>query len=666
MFFLKNFFCNYGNTILFTEQGLIRSRRKVLFFFSVSFYLIIPFALPALDIENQSAKLSSALIYADAGLWDKAFDAIGVHADENSQNLIEWLKLRSGEGSVTSYIKFIDSNPHWPGMQLLRQKAERKIYHEFSINKVKIHKDIFRIFLDNRPQTGEGLMLLAELNSKFGQEESINKVMSEQWLSVEFSDSCLIVFLKKFVNKHELNINKRIEELLWNGKLSSVEQLVKFSSFKLSQTQKVRLRLQKQEKGVDVALSQLTKEQITQPGVILDRFRFRLKKNLIDSASKFIITNSKRGKKTLGRPDNWARHRLRLVKDNLSKARYSDAYEIASQHYLSLKHDNYMQLEWLAGFIAYQYLGNYKLALIHFQNSLKVAVSPETRAKINFFIGKVFLSIEEKNLADEAFFAASKYFDTVHGQLAHEILKKTEPELKIFKIENNFQFNPVIMLDTVQIGFLLSYAGRIVLGDWFLQHSINSLTRSEKINLLESLNRTGHHLSVISIMNDHESLRYENILWGYPIPYYWKTNDIHNDALYLAVAREESKFYLGSKSSTNAQGLMQLMPRTAQMMSQEVGLPYLPKRLRSDWQYNLTLGAYYIEKLLERYQYSFPLALAAYNAGPSRVNSWLNLYGDPRKGEIDMISWIQCIPFDETRGYVSRVLASWKLIIIMI
>ena len=93
--------------------------------------------------------------------------------------------------------------------------------------------------------------------------------MSEQWLWVDFSDSCLTEFLKEFVGKYGLNVNERIEELLWKGKTSSVEQLVKFSLFELSQVQKVRLQLQKKEKRVDLALSQLSKGQIDHPGVIL-------------------------------------------------------------------------------------------------------------------------------------------------------------------------------------------------------------------------------------------------------------------------------------------------------------------------------------------------------------------------------------------------------------
>jgi soluble lytic murein transglycosylase len=60
--------------------------------------------------------------------------------------------------------------------------------------------------------------------------------------------------------------------------------------------------------------------------------------------------------------------------------------------------------------------------------------------------------------------------------------------------------------------------------------------------------------------------------------------------------------------------------------------------------------------MLDKYKGSYPLALAAYNAGHKRVDRWLKINGDPRKKKIHYAEWIELIPFKETRNYVQRVL----------
>jgi soluble lytic murein transglycosylase len=131
--------------------------------------------------------------------------------------------------------------------------------------------------------------------------------------------------------------------------------------------------------------------------------------------------------------------------------------------------------------------------------------------------------------------------------------------------------------------------------------------------------------------------------------------------LVLAIIRQESAFDVTATSPAGAQGLMQLMPGTARDVSAKLGIPYSPTSLIASPEYNVNLGSSYIREMLQRFEGSYILALAAYNAGPSRVNQWIASNGDPRTSTEAAVDWIEMIPFSETRNYVQRCLENLQV-----
>jgi soluble lytic murein transglycosylase len=121
------------------------------------------------------------------------------------------------------------------------------------------------------------------------------------------------------------------------------------------------------------------------------------------------------------------------------------------------------------------------------------------------------------------------------------------------------------------------------------------------------------------------------------------------------VIRQESSFDTATTSPVGARGLMQLMPATAATLAKHLGMAATPVALTADPSLNIRLGTAYLRDLLARFDGSVPLAVAAYNAGPARVAEWLSTYGDPTGSNVDVIDWIEMIPFSETRNYVQRV-----------
>lgn len=126
--------------------------------------------------------------------------------------------------------------------------------------------------------------------------------------------------------------------------------------------------------------------------------------------------------------------------------------------------------------------------------------------------------------------------------------------------------------------------------------------------------------------------------------------------LVAGVVRRESLFDSDAESRAGAVGLMQLMPGTGRDLARRRGAGELARGDLLRPSVNLNLGTAYLSELLDRFDGSLPSALAAYNAGPSRVSRWRRR---PYAGDADV--FLERIPFRETRGYVKGVLSDSRV-----
>jgi len=127
-------------------------------------------------------------------------------------------------------------------------------------------------------------------------------------------------------------------------------------------------------------------------------------------------------------------------------------------------------------------------------------------------------------------------------------------------------------------------------------------------------------------------------------------------SLIWSVIRQESVFNTHAVSRAGARGLMQIMPKTANYIAKKSALGKVHEQDLFLPPVNIQLGTLYLAKLLKRFDDQPALAIAAYNAGPTRVKRW-----QTKTPSTDMEIWVELIPFNETRRYVQQVIAFTKV-----
>ena len=278
-----------------------------------------------------------------------------------------------------------------------------------------------------------------------------------------------------------------------------------------------------------------------------------------------------------------------------------------------------------------------------------------SKSKAAFWIAK---SVDELNLNSKAWYKeSSKDMFSFYGQ--NSISKIGIDELPNHLIK---KIKPTCCNDLIEIINFLIKADQTRRTYPFLKKALElSNNQSEENYILEIARKFDNKNFLINLT---KFLKKKSLTYSYPsikekIPL--KFNNKYDYALIHSIILQESAFKLNAFSHAGARGLMQLMPYTAKRVAKSINVKYYRKALLTNPQYNILLGATYIKSLLIKFKGSIPLALAGYNAGPGRVKIWLRRYGDPRKGDISYINWIESIPISETRNYVKKVLSNFVI-----
>ncbi|MEN9682338.1 MAG: hypothetical protein RLZZ427_89 [Pseudomonadota bacterium] len=319
--------------------------------------------------------------------------------------------------------------------------------------------------------------------------------------------------------------------------------------------------------------------------------------------------------------------------------------------------DDYTSLVWLGGTKALWSLGNGAQAAPLFWRYGAAGRTPQTRSKGFYWAGRALARSGDAAGAQRYFELAAAYPDQFYGMLALERLGRPLPTLltdpsAVPTPAERAAFNARPLTQAVREVARES--------DWptsvrfFKEIAEQADSEADHVLVAQLATELGRRdLAVIlgqSAHSDgHGNFRRTSFPM-IPVPQGSDWTMVH------AIARQESQFAENAISHAGARGLMQLMPGTARDQASRVELDFVPDALISDPGYNMLLGDSYFQRLLRYFGGSYPLAVAAYNAGPGNVNKWLAANGDPRNGGIEWIDWIERIPLFETRNYVQRVL----------
>jgi soluble lytic murein transglycosylase len=575
--------------------------------------------------------------------------------DPAARDLVEYFLLRSGAAGIGSQriARFLTTNAHWPGDAMLRIRAEQAL-----LNERRPASEVIAFFGNATPRSAHGRVALAIALRERGQADRAAQLVRDAWRTLEVPQSL------------EALVAERLP-----GVLTRADEVARMHRVFYKERASDGLRLAQRLGGNDLVIARAWSAVVNgagNAGALLDavpagaradagyqfaRIRWLRRQERFRDAAQMLLA-APQDRRVIVDGDEWWTERRLVARKILEEGDARTAYRIVAGH-AAARDVERMDAEFHAGWIALRFLNDPASADRHFARLAADAARPISVARGAYWRGRAAEAAGNPMAANQHYETAARHRTTFYGQVAMARLGRNQLQIAAPISPSAEARQRFAQRSAIRAIRLLHSAGMIDKARPFFRDMADELRDVNEVALLAQL---GAELGQVrfQLLVGKQALQR-----GMPLDHHaYPMNGVPNvasagpaveRAVVLGLSRQESTFDPVIRSSAGAVGLMQLLPTTARETARRYNVTWTPGRI-TDPSYNTQLGSAYLGEAIERYDGSYILAFAAYNAGRGRVSEWLQRFGDPRDPRVDPIDWIERIPFSETRNYVMRVM----------
>ncbi len=618
-----------------------------------------PAATPtASDIDA----VKEAIALVRKGKISDASDKAQHIRDTTGQKLIEWMILRSDnvDAPFARYAAFIRSNPSWPGVGMIRRRAEGQLWQQ------KLDAGtVFAFFSASKATSTRGRLAMARAALTQGDRAAAQRFVREAWRNDSMSDDLENQVIETFGElltraDHKARMDIRLYAEDGGDGLRAAQRL----GGNEPAIARARIAVIHKASNAGALLEAVPQEARSDPGYIFSRAQWLRRSDRITEAAQTLLSAPNDPAAIHDANEWWVERRL-VARKLLDVNNPQAAYRVAAGAAAPTNENKRIEHQFTAGWIALRFLNDPTTAYRHFAQIPQGVGNPISLARGEYWLAR---AAEEAGKLDQArthYEAAARFSTAYYGQLARARLGRQDVAVRGAPTLSESQRASMHNLDVVRAVEILYAANERDLVAPFVTDLAERTSEIGCLAVLADVTARHHDARATLIIGKTALGRgFAFDAHAFPdtgIPHYAAIGPAIDRSVVYAIARQESAFNPKALSSAKAMGLMQVMPGTGRLLAKKFGVAWNQQRMLTDPAYNAQLGAAELGDLARDYDGNYVLTFAAYNAGRGRVREWIERYGDPRRSDVDPIDWVERIPFSETRNYVQRVMENMQV-----